>query len=519
MNGDPMHNLDFSKTSSPRLSRRGKLLAGVMALGLAGALSAQTILPDGAAFADAVRVDAAAPANFAPVVEAVQPAVVSVRVRSETEPRMMSFKGGPQGGIPGFGDLPKDHPLQRFFRQFGEGEQAMPRGEQKRPKRFGTSQGSGFFISDDGYLVTNEHVVKGGSQFTIVMNDGEELDAKLIGTDERTDLALLKVETDEELAYVRFADGAPMVGEWVVAIGNPFGLGGSVTAGIVSARGRDIGAGPYDDFIQIDAPVNRGNSGGPAFNIHGEVIGVNAAIFSPSGGNVGIAFAIPASTARTIIADLKDDGQVVRGWLGVQIQPVTDDIAESIGLEKASGAIVAEAQSDSPAKEAGIVSGDTILKVDGKDVKDPRDLAKIIAGYTPDSVVDLTVWRDGASKDIEVKLGSLADPKQKHASAASSQKDGQALIESLGVHVASAEEAGLGDKGVVVVEVKPDGAAAEKGVKPGDVILEIAGASVDTPAQAAEAVMNATEKGRKAVLLRVKSQEVTRFLALPVAQG
>ncbi len=229
------------------------------------------------------------------------------------------------------------------------------------PRQYGISQGSGFFISDDGYLVTNHHVIENGTEFTVIDRDGKEYDAKLIGADKRTDLALLKVESDETFTYVDFAKEAPQVGEWTVAIGNPFGLGGSVTAGIVSARGRDIGAGPYDDFIQIDAPVNRGNSGGPAFNMHGEVIGVNAAIFSPSGGNVGIAFAIPASTAQDVIMELKDDGTVVRGWLGVQIQNVTDDIAESLGLEEARGAIVAEAQENSPAQKAGLRSGDTIL--------------------------------------------------------------------------------------------------------------------------------------------------------------
>lgn len=492
--------------------RRTSLLAGAVILGAAGAMSIQTVIPEGLALADPVRVDAPAPANFAEVVKAVQPAVVSVRVRSEARTQMMSLDGfNGLDGMPGLEDLPEDHPLKRFFRRFGGEEQ-----QQKRaPRRERQSQGSGFFISDDGYLVTNQHVVDNGTGFTVVMDDGSEYDARLIGADERTDLALLKVDAERKFEYVEFAEEAPLVGEWVVAIGNPFGLGGTVTAGIVSARGRDIGAGPYDDFIQIDAPVNRGNSGGPAFNVKGQVIGVNAAIFSPSGGNVGIAFAIPSSTAKNIIVDLKDDGTVVRGWLGVHIQPVSEDIAESVGLDEASGAIVADAQEDSPAKKAGIKSGDTILKVDGKTVEGPRELAKMIAEYAPDTKVDITIWRDGQEKDVSVTLGRLAEP-EKRADAAEPTGEKTAVVESLGVELASAKAVGAGEEGVVVTDIVPDGAAAEKGLKAGDVILEVAGSTVNTPGEVAEAVVAASEKGRKAVLLRVKSDETVRFVALPV---
>ncbi len=495
--------------------RRARLLAGVMALGLAGAMSAQTVLPEGFAFADPVRVDAPAPANFSAVVTAVQPAVVSVRVKTEATTQLSSLDG--QGQIPGFEDLPDDHPLKRFFRRFG-GEDNGQDHAKPGPKRYGQSQGSGFFITDDGYLVTNEHVVSGGTEFTVVMDDGTEYPAKLIGSDERSDLALLKVDEKREFTYVEFAEETPLVGEWVVAIGNPFGLGGTVTAGIISARGRDIGAGPYDDFIQIDAPVNRGNSGGPAFNIHGQVIGVNAAIFSPSGGNVGIAFAIPASTAKSIITDLKSSGTVVRGWLGVQIQPVSQDIADSIGLEAAKGAIVAEPQDDSPAKAAGIRSGDTILKVDGKEVEGPRELAKMIAGYSPDTKVDVTIWRDGKERDVEVKLGKLPETKKAAVEVTPTSKD-TATVESLGVELASAKDVGAGDEGVVVTSIVPDGPAAEKGLKEGDVILEVAGQAVETPGDVAEAVVAASEKGRKAVLLRVKSDQAVRFVALPIEKA
>ncbi|MBC00044.1 MAG: serine protease [Rhodobacteraceae bacterium] len=494
----------------PRGGRKG-LVVGALALGLAGGLTAQTVVPGQFALADPVRVEAAAPQSFAPVVAAVKPAVVSVRVTSDRTPRMMSSRGQ---GIPGFEDLPRDHPLQRFFRQFG----GKPGGDDARPQRRASSQGSGFFISEDGYLVTNEHVVAGGSEFTVVGDDGREYEARLIGTDERTDLALLKVDADTEFTYVEFADEAPVVGEWVVAVGNPFGLGGSVTAGIVSARGRDIGAGPYDDFIQIDAPVNRGNSGGPAFNTKGQVIGVNAAIFSPSGGNVGIAFAIPASTATNIIADLKDDGTVVRGWLGVQIQPVSADIAESLGLEEAKGAIVAEAQADSPALQAGIESGDTILTVDGEAIDGPRELARKIAGYPPETVVELGIWRDGRKQSVDVTLGRLQE-KASVTAAVEPTGEATAFVDSLGLELASASKVGAGERGVVITDLANDSAAAEKGLKRGDVILEVAGKQVDAPGDVASAVLGASEGGRKAVLMRVKSENATRFVAVPVARG
>ncbi|WP_428673422.1 Do family serine endopeptidase [Roseibium sp.] len=502
------------RSVSPLRSRRAKLLAGVVALGAAGLMTAQTVVPSQLAFADAVRVDAAAPLDFSDVVKAVSPAVVSVQVKQAIEPRMMNYGGG-DSFEEFFKGLPDGSPFRRFFRDFGGQGGENGHGKRPSPRQYGMSQGSGFFISDDGYVVTNNHVVENGTEFTVIDRDGKEFQARLIGADKRTDLALLKVDSDKTFTYVDFADDAPEVGEWTVAIGNPFGLGGSVTAGIVSARGRDIGAGPYDDFIQIDAPVNRGNSGGPAFNMHGEVIGVNAAIFSPSGGNVGIAFAIPASTAQDVIMELKNDGTVVRGWLGVQIQNVTDDIAESLGLEEARGAIVAEAQDNSPAKKAGLRSGDTILAVDGTEVKGPRDLSKIIAAYEPDTKVEITVWRDGSEQDVTVTLGRLQEQEQKVAAAVDAE-DAKTSLDDLGLVLTTKAEAGMEGEGVVIAEIDPDSPAAEKRLSEGDVILEVAGMKVNEPSDVLKALEKAEKDGRKAVLFRVESNNTTRFVALPM---
>ena len=349
--------------------------------------------------------------SFADVIERVKPAVVSVRVKMERV--AANDEGGERRGRRGderrqfsMPDLPDGHPLERFFREFrGEGGERGERGQRERPgpRRFGQSQGSGFFISADGYLVTNNHVVENGAEVQVVMDDGRTLDAKIVGTDPKTDLALLKVDGDD-FPHVRFAPQKARVGDWVLAVGNPFGLGGTVTAGIVSAQHRDIGAGPYDDFIQIDAPVNRGNSGGPTFNLAGEVVGVNTAIFSPSGGNVGIAFAIPANTVDRVVTSLKEDGEVTRGFIGVQMQPVTKEIAEAIGLAEPKGALVAEPLKDSPAAKAGIRSGDTIVAVDGETIKEAKDLSRRIANIAPGKKVSVTLFREGKERTVTLEV-------------------------------------------------------------------------------------------------------------------
>jgi serine protease Do len=377
------------------------------------------------------------------------------------------------------------------------------------------AQGSGFFISSDGYAVTNNHVVENAAKVEITTDGGKTYKAKVIGTDKRTDLALIKVEGGKDFPYAELAGGKARIGDWVLAVGNPFGLGGTVTAGIVSANGRDIGSGPYDNFIQIDAPVNKGNSGGPSFNMQGEVVGVNTAIYSPSGGNVGIAFAIPASTVKSVISELRDTGTVNRGWLGVQIQPVTQEIADSIGMKDATGALIAEAQPDGPAAKAGIKSGDIITSVNGDTVQDAHELSRTIAALPSGGRVKLAVVRDGKSDNFEVTLGKL--PGANLAKAEGGQGvDGPRL----GLTIAPAGSLdGAGDKGVVVTSVDPKSAAADRGFKEGDVILEVAGRIVTKPAEVSDAIRTARADKRASILMRVRSGDQSRYVAVPLAVG
>jgi serine protease Do len=363
-------------------------------------------------------------------------------------------------------------------------------------------------------------VVERGKSVEIQTDDNKTYTARVIGSDPKTDLALLKVDGREDFPFVKLADKQPRIGDWVIAVGNPFGLGGTVTAGIVSASGRDIGAGPYDDFIQIDAPVNRGNSGGPAFDASGKVIGVTTAIFSPSGGSVGIGFAIPADTVRTVVNQLKEDGHVTRGWIGVQIQPVTKDIADSLGLKAAEGAIVAEPQPDSPAAKAGIKAGDVILSVNGETVKDARALAKMVAAKKPGSKIELGLMRNGSKQTMAVTLGEF--PEDQQMARASRDKRGEFSGETgaLGLTLAPASAvAGAGEKGVVVTHVNPDGPAATRGFREGDVILEVSGKAVSNPNEVRKAMEAAREGGKTAVLMRIKSGENTRFVALPTGKA
>src|SRR5438270_9774904 len=459
------------------------------------------------------------PIGFADIVERVKPSVISVKVNiSEKLAKDDSSNNEDSPFQPG-------SPMERFFRRFG-GPDGLPPGLRGGPRGGGralTGQGSGFFISPDGYAVTNNHVVDGADKVEVTMDDGKTFTAKVIGTDPRTDLALIKVEGSKDFPFAKLSDSKPRIGDWVLAVGNPFGLGGTVTAGIVSASGRDIGNGPYDDFIQIDAPVNKGNSGGPAFDTNGEVMGVNTAIYSPSGGSVGIAFSIPASTVKSVIAQLKDKGSVSRGWIGVQIQPVTSDIADSLGMKKAEGALVAEPQANGPAAKAGIESGDVINSVNGETVKDARELARTIGALAPGAAVKLNVLHKGQDKVVNLTLGQLPNTVEAKASIDDSDKPSVNKgtdVPKLGMTVAPANSvAGAGKDGVVVTEVDPKSAAAERGFKEGDVILEVGGKTVATAGEVRDAINAARTDNKSSVLMRVKSGGQSRFVAVPIAKG
>ncbi|OQW49254.1 MAG: hypothetical protein A4S15_14240 [Candidatus Raskinella chloraquaticus] len=491
----------MSNQNSSLLSRhRRALLGAAAALALVGGFAAGSALPVHAlSTARAEAPVSIRPTGFADVVARVKPAVVAVIVQRDN----VQNSSADANDIP---ELSPDHPLYRYFRQFRD-----ERGQQApRPS---AAQGSGFFITNDGYLLTNNHVVEGGSAYKIITDDGQKLNGKLVGRDPRTDLALLKVDADKPLPFVNFASAQPRIGDWVVAIGNPFGLGGTVTAGILSARGRDIGAGPYDDFLQIDAPVNRGNSGGPTFNLDGDVIGINTAIYSPSGGSVGIGFAIPATLAQTVVAQLRKDGTVVRGWLGVQIQPVTDEIAASLGLSATTGALVADVQPSSPAARAGVKPGDAILAIDGEAVHDSRDLQRRVAALLPGTSYKLDIQRRGQKSTLTVNLGKLPGDQER---ADAPDERSPATLGSLGLTLSPATGEG---KGVTIAAVDPRGVAAAKGIKAGDIILDIAGEPVAKPADVQAKLADARSNGQKSVLARIQSKGRSIFVPLPLQQG
>jgi serine protease Do len=497
--------------TAKRKARRLVLLASVAGLVIAAVAMGPSSfngsnLP---AFTTPALADSVQPsAGFADIVAKVKPAVISVRVKIDESAKTTGMgdndesEGGPR------------IPFEKFFEQFGQQgmPQAKPRGRQNM-----TGEGSGFFISADGYAVTNNHVVDGAKTVQVTTDDGATYKAKVVGTDAKTDLALIKVESSKSFPFVNFADREPRIGDWVVAVGNPFGLGGTVTAGIVSARGRDIGAGPYNDYIQIDAPINKGNSGGPTFNLDGNVIGVNTAIFSPSGGSVGIGFDIPAEAAKMVVAQLKERGFVERAWLGVQVQPVTAEIADSMGLKKAEGALVAEPQADSPAAKAGVAAGDVITAIDGAAIKDSRDLARKVGAMAPGSRVKMTLTRKGEVKTMDLTLAKM--PEQKQAKA-QGEKDASTDGPRLGLNLAPAKDVGgAGSEGVAVVGVDPNGPASERGIKTGDVILDVGGKTVANVADVRKALTDARSAGKNSILLRVKSAEATRFVAMPIGKA
>jgi serine protease Do len=446
-----------------------------------------------------------APLSFADIVDRVKPAVASISVTGAT-PRLArnSDRRSPFEGIP---DLPDDHPLNEFFKN-------LPKEFRNPSPRPTLSQGSGFVISPDGYLVTNNHVVDNASKVTVAFDENEKYEAEVIGTDPRTDIALLKINANgKTFPYVKLADKNPRVGDWVIAVGNPFGLGGTVTAGIVSALARDIGSGPYD-YMQIDAAVNRGNSGGPTFDLDGEVVGVNTAIYSPSGGSVGIAFAVPSKTVSEVVSQLKDKGTVSRGWLGVKIQSMDDDTAAGLGLNENKGALVNEVTPNGPAAAAGLKTQDAILAVNGDKIADSRDLARKIAEYAPNTNVDVKILRNNKEQTVKVKLGTFPGSKEEIARLEQS-KSSEAEVGSLGLSLAQAKgvRGGKGE-GVEITDVDPESNAATKGLKTGDVILEVNSQAVSTPEDVETAVKAAKGLGRKAVLLTVKSNDQRRIVGV-----
>ncbi len=488
-----------------RLKYHTSRLLGASAIGLAltiGTIGGASLVTNSAIAQ--VSVENVAPFSFADLVEAVKPAVVSIQVEGKEVINRRSY-----GFNFDFPDLPEDHPFRRFFEEFGSPYQPrMPK------ERIFQAAGSGFVISKDGYIVTNNHVVDMADNVTVIFDNGDELEAQIIGTDERTDLALLKVESDKDLPFVEFADDEGRIGDWVVAVGNPFGLGSTVTAGIISARGRDIGGNSYGDFLQIDAAINRGNSGGPAFNLKGEVVGVNTAIFSPNGGNVGIAFAIPSTIAKQIIEDLKDDGDVTRGFLGVSIQDVTRDIANSVGLPTARGALVTQLTPGAPASKAGIRSGDIIVEVNGEPIDDAKDLSRTIGSTAPGERVKIKIWRGGKNIELKVKLATLDEdmaqlpvpqksvPEAPHAPQPS----------SIGLIVTPQIE-GIG---LLIEDVEENSKAARKGLRPGDVILEVDNLPVNSLEELENIIDEVKSSGRDTVLIKVEREGNIRFIGLPL---
>jgi serine protease Do len=476
------------------------LVGGALALALATtALTPLAFRADAQpAPATAVALPRAATApDFAELVARVAPAVVRVTVTGRTEAMPVELPPELRGS-----------PFERFFR-------GMP-GQQMPQQRRASGQGSGFIIDPAGYVVTNHHVVGRAESVKVELADGRELSAKVVGTDPQTDMALLKVEAGAPLPFVRFGDSdAARVGEWVLAMGNPFGLGGTATTGIVSARGRQIGAGPYDDFLQTDAAVNPGNSGGPLFNTQGEVIGVNTAIFSPSGANAGIGFAVPAKLAQQVIAQLKEHGRVERGWLGVSMQRMDEDLAKAVQAADGKGALVAQVEPDSPAAKGGLKAGDVVVGFNGQPIATPRDLAMAVAGVKPGSTATVAVLRDGQRTEQQVTIGQPPGTRMAAAGQGGEEEAGRG---ALGLTLAPMPAGKEG--GAVVAQVRPDSVAAERGLKQGDVILRAGGREVTSPRDVVAAVKAARDAGRPSIALQIEREGGRRsFMALPLGQG
>jgi serine protease Do len=446
-----------------------------------------------------------APDSFSNLAKKVSPSVVWIATTQEVANQ------APEVPF----NFPEGSPFEKFFRQFrnGQGQNGQP--------RIAHALGSGFIIDPGGYIVTNNHVIDHATAVKVKLASGDEYDAKIVGTDQLTDLALLKVDAKEPLPAVSFGDSDHAdVGDWVMAVGNPFGLGGTVTAGIISARGRNIQAGPYDDFLQVDAPINKGNSGGPLFNLDGKVIGVNTAIFSPNGGSVGIGFAIPSNLVKPVIAQIRENGQVERGWLGVQIQGVTADIADAMGLDQQNGALVSDVIAGSPAEQAGFKSGDVIVAVDGNTVENPRDLARLVAQRPVGDQPEFTLWRDGKQMSLVATLGKMPPYEQLASGEPNAMPGGAYHSKPLGADLASLTDNRRAQfdvpddvNGVVILDVG-NGPAMDQGLRPGDVIREVAQTDVTTPRQVDTLIRKNADGNNKAVLLLVNRQGRDIFVGL-----
>ncbi len=459
----------------------------------------------------------APPSTFADLAAKVSPAVVNISSTHVLTPK----EGESMEGMP----FPEGSPFEQFFKPFMD----QQRQEQMKHPRKVTSLGSGFIIDASGYIVTNNHVIDDAKGIEVTLTDGTEYPAKLIGADPKTDLALLKVEAKTELPHVSFGDSDKMrIGDWVMAVGNPFGLGGTVTAGIVSARGRDIHAGPYDDFLQIDAAIHPGTSGGPAFSTDGSVIGINTAIVSPSGGSVGIGFAIPSNLAKPIIAELKQQGHIERGWLGVAIQELTPDLTQGLGLKSSQGALISSVQEDSPAAAAGLKAGDVVLDFGGNAIASPKDLSRVVAETPHGTSVPVKIWRNNAEQKVEVKIAEL---KEDVASAAAPTGSGDVdsgadAVSALGATLApvndrTRQQFDLPDdaNGVVIADLEQDSALAEQGVRPGDIIERVNDREVVGPSDVTKAIEQAHEARRDVVVFLIQHDGNDRFVAVQTTQS